>query len=56
MSFDAVPEELSLGTGETSVRLRNLRMAPAFKVHSYIKYLLRSKVSQQRGLLGPVLV
>lgn len=56
MSFDAVPEELSLATGETFLRLRNLRMAPAFKVHSYIKYLLRSKVSQQRGLLAPVLV
>lgn len=48
MSFDALPEDLSLLTGETSVRMRNLCMAPAFKVHSYIKYLLRSTVSQQR--------
>ncbi|KAJ9105934.1 hypothetical protein QFC20_004172 [Naganishia adeliensis] len=46
MSFDALPEDLSLLTGETSVRMRNLCMAPAFKVHSYIKYLLRSTQSK----------
>lgn len=47
LTFDPMPEDLSVFTGEASVGLRNVRMAPNAKVQSYIKYLLRSTVSEQ---------
>lgn len=38
------PKDPSFPQGMDGIRLQNVRLAPTHKVHSYIKYLLRSSV------------
>jgi hypothetical protein len=44
VSLHEVPHDLASATGPATVRLHNTQMSPSFKIHSYIKYLLRSTV------------